>query len=244
MGRHIAERGIQLVYGAGKTGLMGAVADGVLAAGGQVIGVVPRSLNSPALIHANLTRLEVVDDIHTRKARMNALADALIALPGGYGTFDELFEALTWAQIGLQLKPIGLLNIRGYFNPVMALIEHALHTYERGDLDLYPRPDPERLRMKLYRSSDSPRFSSKPKKSARRNHPKAGWRVITTWRGFPHALKQELSALASDAGLNVPVGELITTLLRYGLQAYEAGHLQLDPVPEVGTRTLFPEGKS
>ncbi len=125
-----------------------------------------------------------------------------------------------------------------------ALIEHALHTYERGDLDLYPRPDPERLRMKLYRSSDSPRFSSKPKKSARRNHPKAGWRVITTWRGFPHALKQELSALASDAGLNVPVGELITTLLRYGLQAYEAGHLQLDPVPEVGTRTLFPEGKS
>ena len=126
MGRHIAERGIQLVYGAGKTGLMGAVADGVLAAGGQVIGVVPRSLNSPTLIHANLTRLEVVDDIHTRKARMNALADALIALPGGYGTFDELFEALTWAQIGLQLKPIGLLNIRGYFNPVMAMIEHAL----------------------------------------------------------------------------------------------------------------------
>lgn len=126
MGRHLAEKGIQLVYGAGKTGLMGAVADGVLAAGGQVTGVVPRSLNSPALIHANLTHLEVVGDIHTRKARMNALADALIALPGGYGTFDELFEALTWAQIGIQLKPIGLLNIRGYFNPAMALIEHAL----------------------------------------------------------------------------------------------------------------------
>ena len=145
MGRHIAERGIQLVYGAGKTGMMGAVADGVLAAGGQVIGVVPRNLNSPALIHANLTRLEVVDDIHTRKARMNALADALIALPGGYGTFDELFEALTWAQIGLQLKPIGLLNIRGYFNPVMAMIEHAL-----AEKFIYPE------HVELLRIADTP----------------------------------------------------------------------------------------
>jgi hypothetical protein len=125
-----------------------------------------------------------------------------------------------------------------------ALIEHALRAYERGDLDLYPRPDPERLRMTLYPSSDSPRFSSRPKKPTRRNHPKAGWRVITTWRGFPPALKQELSALASEAGLNVPVGELITALLRYGLQAYEAGHLQMDPVPEVATFTLLPEGKS
>ena len=126
MGTYLAKKKIQLIYGAGKTGLMGAAADSVLAAGGQVIGVVPKALNSPALIHANLTRLEVVDDIHTRKARMNALADALIALPGGYGTFDELFEALTWAQIGLQRKPIGLLNLRGYFDPVMALIHHAL----------------------------------------------------------------------------------------------------------------------
>lgn len=126
MGTCLAKKNIQLIYGAGKTGLMGAVADGVLAAGGQVIGVVPKALNSPVLIHANLTRLEVVDDIHTRKARMNALADALIALPGGYGTFDELFEALTWAQIGLQRKPIGLLNLRGYFDPMMAMIRHAL----------------------------------------------------------------------------------------------------------------------
>lgn len=125
-----------------------------------------------------------------------------------------------------------------------AVIEHALRAYERGDLDLYPRPDPNRMRMTLYPSSDSPRLSSLPRKPKHHSHSKAGWRVITTWRGFPHALKQELSALASDAGLNVPVGELITTLLRYGLQAYEAGHLQLDPVPEVGTRTLFPEGKS
>lgn len=126
MGAYLAHQGIQLVYGAGKTGVMGAVADGVLAAGGEVIGVVPESLNSEVLIHAGLTRLEVVKDIHQRKARMNALADALIALPGGYGTFDELFEALTWSQIGLQRKPIGLLNIRGYFDPMMAMVQRAL----------------------------------------------------------------------------------------------------------------------
>lgn len=126
MGSYLAQKGIQLVYGAGKTGVMGAVADGVLTAGGEVIGVVPESLNSEVLIHAGLTRLEVVQDIQQRKARMNALADALIALPGGYGTFDELFEALTWAQIGLQRKPIGLLNIRGYFDPLMAMIRRAL----------------------------------------------------------------------------------------------------------------------
>ncbi len=125
MGGYLAQKGIQLVYGAGKTGLMGAVADGVLAAGGEVVGVVPENLNSPVLIHAGLTRLEVVPDIQQRKARMNALADALIALPGGYGTFDELFEALTWTQIGLHRKPIGLLNIRGYFDPLMAMVRHA-----------------------------------------------------------------------------------------------------------------------
>jgi uncharacterized protein (TIGR00730 family) len=126
MGAYLAEKGIQLVYGAGKTGVMGAVADGVLSGGGEVIGVVPESLNSSVLIHAGLTRLEVVRDIQQRKARMNALADALIALPGGYGTFDELFEALTWTQIGLQRKPVGLLNIRGYFDPLMAMVRHAL----------------------------------------------------------------------------------------------------------------------
>ncbi|GAP14674.1 TIGR00730 family protein [Longilinea arvoryzae] len=126
MGAYLAQKDIQLIYGAGKTGLMGAVADGVLIAGGEVTGVVPENLNTSVLIHANLTRLEVVKDIQQRQARMNALADALIALPGGYGTFDELFEALTWAQIGLQRKPIGLLNIRGYFDPLMDMIRRAL----------------------------------------------------------------------------------------------------------------------
>jgi uncharacterized protein (TIGR00730 family) len=126
MGQALAQRGIRLVYGAGKTGLMGAVADGVLQAGGEVTGIVPSVLNSPQLIHAGLTQLEVVDTIHQRKARMAQLADALVALPGGYGTFEELFEQLTWVQIGLHKKPIGLLNVKGYFNPLITLVEHAL----------------------------------------------------------------------------------------------------------------------
>lgn len=125
MGQAIARRGWQLVYGAGKTGLMGAVADGALAAGGEVIGVIPALFNTPALAHSGLTRLEVTADMHQRKARLIELADALVALPGGYGTFEELFEALTWAQIGLHTKPIGLLNARRYYDPLLSLVDHA-----------------------------------------------------------------------------------------------------------------------
>lgn len=121
-----------------------------------------------------------------------------------------------------------------------AVIEHALRAYERGELDLYPRPDPERMRMTLFPSSDSPRFSNSPKKT---KHHKANWRVITTWRGFPPALKRELSALASDAGLNVPIGELITALLRYGLHAYENGLLKLEVVSTATTFTLAETGQ-
>ena len=121
-----------------------------------------------------------------------------------------------------------------------AVIEHALRAYERGELDLYPRLDPNRMRMTLYPSSDSARFSNHPKKS---KHHKAGWRVITTWRGFPPQLKGELSALASDAGLNVPVGELITALLRYGLHAYENGLLRLEAVPTATSFTLAGTGQ-
>ena len=125
MGQILAENGIILIYGGGKTGLMGAVADGALAAGGEVIGVIPVNLNTPRLVHTGLTSLEVVQDIQQRKARMSALAEAFIALPGGFGTFDELFETLTWAQIGLHCKPVGLLNTRGYFNPLLDLVRHA-----------------------------------------------------------------------------------------------------------------------
>jgi uncharacterized protein (TIGR00730 family) len=126
LGAALAERGITLVFGGGKTGLMGAAADGALARGGLVVGVINESLNTPRLAHAGLSRMEVLPDLHARKARMSELADAYIALPGGLGTFDELFEALTWAQIGLHTKPIGLLNIAGYFDPLLALVDHAI----------------------------------------------------------------------------------------------------------------------
>ena len=125
MGTVLAGQGITLVYGAGSTGLMGAVADGALESGGEAIGVLPRIFNTPQLAHPNLTRLEIVDDMHKRKARLEELADGFIALPGGYGTLEELFEILTWAQIGLHKKPVGLLNVRQYFDPLLEFIDNA-----------------------------------------------------------------------------------------------------------------------
>jgi len=125
MGATLARRGVQLVYGGGKTGLMGAVADGVLAAGGEVVGVITEGMNTPALAHAGLTRMEVTPTIHERKSRMYALSDGYIALPGGYGTFDELFETITWAQIGIHAKPIGLLNIKNYYEHLLKALDHA-----------------------------------------------------------------------------------------------------------------------
>ena len=125
MGTSIAQRGLSLVYGAGSTGMMGAVADGALEAGGEVIGVIPEMFATPQLMHTGLSRLEIVDSMHTRKARLAELADAFIALPGGFGTFEELFEILTWAQIGLHRKPVGLLNTLNYFAPLMSMVEHA-----------------------------------------------------------------------------------------------------------------------
>ncbi|MEN6579467.1 MAG: TIGR00730 family Rossman fold protein [Anaerolineaceae bacterium] len=126
LGETLAKQGRTLVFGAGKTGLMGAVADGALAAGGKTVGVINDELNLPHLAHAGLSELEILPDIHTRQARMTQLADGIIALPGGFGTFAELFEALTWAQIGLHNKPVGLLNVAGYFDPIVAMIEKAI----------------------------------------------------------------------------------------------------------------------
>jgi uncharacterized protein (TIGR00730 family) len=152
LGMVLAKHSIRLIYGAGKTGLMGAVAGGALAAGGQVTGVVPESLNQSQLIAGNLSSLEICSDIQSRKKRMHDLADALIALPGGFGTLDELFEALTWAQIGLHQKPIGILNVDGYFEPMFMMIEHAAvegFIYpEHKDL-LVSDSDPEGLLRKL-----------------------------------------------------------------------------------------------
>lgn len=126
MGRVLAENGIRLIFGGGKTGVMGAIAEGVLAAGGQVIGVIVESMNTPALAHYGLTRLEVTATIHERKARMYELADGYIALPGGFGTFDELFETITWGQIGLHQKPIGLLNTLGYYDLLIQMMGQAV----------------------------------------------------------------------------------------------------------------------
>ena len=125
LGRLLAQKGIGLVYGGGKIGLMGAVADGVLEAGGEVHGVIVESMNTPALAHGGLSSLEVTATMQQRKWRMFEKADAFIALPGGYGTFDELFETITWAQIGVHEKPIGLLSLRGYFEPLWKMVKHA-----------------------------------------------------------------------------------------------------------------------
>lgn len=126
VGRTLAERGIRLVFGGGKTGLMGAVADGVLEAGGIAVGVIIPSMNTTALAHLGLTQMDVVDGMHARKARMHELSDGYIALPGGLGTFDELFETITWAQTGAHEKPVGLFNIRDYYAPLLAAIDHAV----------------------------------------------------------------------------------------------------------------------
>jgi len=126
MGVTLARRGLRLVFGGGKTGLMGAVADGALSAGGEVIGVIIPSMNTPALAHMGLTRMDVPPDMHARKARMHELADGYIALPGGFGTFDELFETVTWAQTGAHEKAVGLLNTRNYYAPLLAAIDHAV----------------------------------------------------------------------------------------------------------------------
>ena len=130
-GELIAARGFELVYGGGNIGLMGIVSNACLEAGGPVIGVIPESLMGrefagELIEHPGITRLEVVDSMHTRKARMAELADGFIALPGGFGTFEELFEMLTWAQLGFHHKPIGLLNVAGYFDPLLALCDRAV----------------------------------------------------------------------------------------------------------------------
>jgi len=125
MGLTLARQQITLIYGGGKTGLMGRVADGALSGGGEVIGVIVTSMNTPGLAHPALTRLEVTATIHQRKARMYELSDGYIALPGGYGTLDELFETLTWAQIGEHDKPVGLLNIRNYYSSLLEFIDLA-----------------------------------------------------------------------------------------------------------------------
>ncbi|KON70736.1 lysine decarboxylase [Peribacillus butanolivorans] len=124
LGKELAKRHITLVYGGACVGIMGAVADSVLEAGGKVIGVMPSFLEKREISHKNLTELIVVDSMHERKAKMAELADGFIALPGGPGTLEEFFEIFTWAQLGLHHKPCGLLNINHYYDPLVALFNH------------------------------------------------------------------------------------------------------------------------
>jgi uncharacterized protein (TIGR00730 family) len=126
LGRALAERGHGLVYGGSSIGLMGAMADAAIAAGGEAIGVIPRSMVDREIAHPGLSALHVVTTMHERKAMMVSLSDAFLAMPGGHGTFDELFEALTWSQLGIHEKPIGAWDVGGYFGPLVHALDHAV----------------------------------------------------------------------------------------------------------------------
>jgi uncharacterized protein (TIGR00730 family) len=139
LGTRIASEGLQLVYGGGNVGLMGIVADAVLAHGGEVVGVIPEQLVQWEVAHRGVTRLEIVANMHERKARMFDLSDAFVALPGGFGTLDEMFEMLTWRQLGLGDKPCAFLDVDGFYAPLMGMLdrmveERFLHQDQRRDL--------------------------------------------------------------------------------------------------------------
>jgi uncharacterized protein (TIGR00730 family) len=148
MGRALARRGLGLVYGGGCIGLMGVVADAVMEAGGEAIGVIPEALLRKELGHQGLTELKVVRSMHERKAEMARLADGFVALPGGYGTFEEFCEVLTWAQLGIHDKPCGLLDVDGYWAPMLSLIDHSVgEGFVRPEhrLLVLSAPDPDLL---------------------------------------------------------------------------------------------------
>lgn len=126
VGRLLVKQGLSLVYGGGKVGLMGTIADSVLSAGGEVIGVIPHALMLKEVGHTGLTKLRIVNTMHERKALMAELSDAFIALPGGYGTLDEFCEILTWAQLGLHNKPCGILNVNGYYDSLLDLFQKSV----------------------------------------------------------------------------------------------------------------------
>jgi uncharacterized protein (TIGR00730 family) len=126
MGEYLASSGRRIVYGGGRTGLMGALAESALAAGGEVIGIMPKHLVDREVAHTGLTRLHVVDSMHARKALLNELSDGFLAMPGGLGTMEELFEIWTWGQLGLHRKPYGLFEVNGFFAPLLTFLDHAV----------------------------------------------------------------------------------------------------------------------
>jgi uncharacterized protein (TIGR00730 family) len=154
MGRLLAERGLELVYGGSKLGLMGILADACLEAGGRVVGVIPRALVEKEIAHTGISELHSVDSMHARKALMADKADAFIAMPGGYGTWEEFCEVLTWSQLGLQRKPCGVLNVNGYYEPMLAMADRAVAEgflkSEHRTL-LLAETDPEELLKRLER---------------------------------------------------------------------------------------------
>jgi len=163
LGRHIAERGLTLVYGGGAVGLMGVVADAALAAGGEVIGIIPQSLERAEIGHKGLTRLEVVDGMHARKARMAELADAFIALPGGLGTLEELFEVWTWGQLGYHAKPLGLLEVDGFYARLTDFLDHLVaerfvREQHRAILQISESPAELLQRLDAWRPTDAPKW--------------------------------------------------------------------------------------
>ena len=126
VGRGLAQRGVRVVYGGGKVGMMGAVADAARAAGGEVVGIIPQAIFDLEIGHTGLDDLRVVGSMHERKALMAELSDAFIALPGGIGTLEELFEVYTWAQLGIHAKPLGLIDVAGYYQPLVDFLDHAV----------------------------------------------------------------------------------------------------------------------
>jgi len=163
----LVERKLGIVYGGGKVGLMGVLADAAIEHGGEVIGVIPQSLLDKEVGHRGVTELMVVETMHERKARMNNLSDAFIALPGGFGTLDEFFEVLTWAQLGLHRKPCALFNVAGYYDSLLAMLDHAaterfLRPAHRGLV--IADTDPLRLLQRLSAFSPAPKEKSDKEK--------------------------------------------------------------------------------
>ena len=160
LGRALAEAGLGLVYGGARVGLMGAVADAALAVGGEVVGVLPASLRARELAHDGLTELVIVDSMHERKAIMAERADAFVALPGGLGTLEELFEVLTWAQLGIHAKPCGVLDVAGYWTPLLRFLDRSVEqgfvTQLSRDL-LMVAEDPQTLLARFRAFEPAPR---------------------------------------------------------------------------------------
>jgi uncharacterized protein (TIGR00730 family) len=166
MGRLMAERQIEIIFGGGKIGLMGSVADACLLHGGKVTGVIPKFLRTKEVAHEGLTHMHVVTSMHERKMLMHELGEAVIALPGGFGTLEELFEMMTWAQLGLHPKPIGLLNSAGYFNHLVQFIHHMhqqgfISDTHRDLVLVHEQPEVLLSMMERYVAPDVPQWINK-----------------------------------------------------------------------------------